>query len=62
MSGILVFFIRETQISKTKCIEICKSNPAYMAGLKAEGIIPPSLGAIFGYMARPGVHTRNSNS
>jgi hypothetical protein len=37
-------FIRETQISKTECIEICKSNNPAESG----GYNTPSLGTIFG--------------
>ncbi|MEN6421843.1 MAG: 4'-phosphopantetheinyl transferase superfamily protein [Smithella sp.] len=54
-------FIRlfcETQISKTKCIEICKSsNPAISGGYNT-----PPIGAELGSMACPGVHTRDSDS
>ena len=48
-------FIRETQISKTKCIEICKSNNPAESG----GYNTPSLGAEFGSRACPGVHSRD---
>ena len=46
----------ETQISKTKCIEICKSNNPAISG----GYNTPPLGAELGSRACPGVHTRDS--
>ncbi|MCX6224680.1 MAG: SIS domain-containing protein, partial [Bacteroidia bacterium] len=51
-------FYCETQISKTKCIEICKSNnPATSGGYDAQ-----PLGAELGPMACSGVHTRDPKS
>ncbi len=51
-------FYCETQISKTKCIEICKSNnPATSGGYDAQ-----LLGAELGSMACSGVHTREPKS
>jgi hypothetical protein len=45
----------ETQISKTKCIEICKSNNPAISG----GYNTPPLVAELGSRACPGVHTRD---
>jgi general secretion pathway protein K len=45
----------KTQISKTKCIEICKSNNPAISG----GYNTPPLGAELGSRACPGVHTRD---
>jgi len=53
-------FIRlfcETQISKTKCIEICKSNNPAISG----GYNTPPIEAELGFRACLGVHTRDSN-
>ena len=50
-------FIRETQISKTECIEICKSNNPAESG----GFNTPALWRIFGSRACPWVHTRDCN-
>jgi hypothetical protein len=47
-------FYCETQISKTKCIAICKSNNPAISG----GYNTPPLGRELGSMACPGVHTR----
>jgi hypothetical protein len=48
-------FYCETQISKTKCIEICKSNNPAISG----GYNTPPRGAELGSRACPGVHTRD---
>jgi glucosamine--fructose-6-phosphate aminotransferase (isomerizing) len=51
-------FYCETQISKTKCIEICKSNnPATNGGYDTQ-----PLGAEPGSMACSGLHTRDAQS
>ena len=47
-------FYCETQISKMKCIEICKSNNPVISG----GYHIP-LGAALWSRACPGVHTRD---
>ena len=55
-------FIRETQISKTKCIEICKSNnPAESGGynLPAGRLVPRHLGRYLGPGLALGFHTRD---
>jgi hypothetical protein len=45
----------ETQISKKKCIEICKSNDPAISG----GYNTPPLGEESGPRACPRVHTRD---
>jgi hypothetical protein len=44
----------ETHVSKTKCVEICKSNNPAISG----GYDTPPVGAELGSGACPGVHTR----